>query len=355
MHPAPSIIAFTTLSGLGFGLMAWLGIGAEPLGPPARLPPLRPRRRPRRLRPPRQPPPPRPAPPLPQGLQPVAHLLAQPRGRPRRRHLRRLRPLRRALGPLRHPHPLARRPRRRARARHRLRHLDDLRPAAQRPPLALAPDARSSSSSSPSPAARSSPAPRAPPPGSSPPSASPSSPPGSRATAASPAPARTLATATGLGALGRLRLLAPPHTGANYLLREMVYVVGRRHALKLRVAGLPPRRRSCPSRSPSPPTPLTLAAGRARARRRAPSSCAGSSSRRRSTWLDSTTEGAKTPGVYPEDVSPPHAQGQAQAQHAPPHPRRASRRGCRWRRSAGGARPRGCASCSSPAATPAAG
>ena len=28
MHPAPSIIAFTTLSGLGFGLMAWLGIGA---------------------------------------------------------------------------------------------------------------------------------------------------------------------------------------------------------------------------------------------------------------------------------------------------------------------------------------
>ena len=27
MHPAPSIIAFTTLSGLGFGLMFWLGIG----------------------------------------------------------------------------------------------------------------------------------------------------------------------------------------------------------------------------------------------------------------------------------------------------------------------------------------
>jgi DMSO reductase anchor subunit len=47
----------------------------------------------------------------------------------------------------------------------------------------------------------------------------------------------TLATATGLGALGRLRLLAPPHTGANYLVREMVYVVGRRHAAKLRVLG----------------------------------------------------------------------------------------------------------------------
>ena len=48
----------------------------------------------------------------------------------------------------------------------------------------------------------------------------------------------TLATATGLGALGRLRLLAPPHTGANYLLREMVYVVGRRHAARLRALGL---------------------------------------------------------------------------------------------------------------------
>jgi DMSO reductase anchor subunit len=48
----------------------------------------------------------------------------------------------------------------------------------------------------------------------------------------------TLATATGLGALGRLRLLMPPHTGRNYLLREMVHVVGRRHALKLRGIGL---------------------------------------------------------------------------------------------------------------------
>jgi DMSO reductase anchor subunit len=48
----------------------------------------------------------------------------------------------------------------------------------------------------------------------------------------------TLATATGLGALGRLRLLEPPHTGQNYLLREMVYVVGRRHARRLRAIGL---------------------------------------------------------------------------------------------------------------------
>ena len=48
----------------------------------------------------------------------------------------------------------------------------------------------------------------------------------------------TLASATGLGALGRLRLLEPPHTGRNYLLREMVHVVGRRHARRLRPIGL---------------------------------------------------------------------------------------------------------------------
>ena len=48
----------------------------------------------------------------------------------------------------------------------------------------------------------------------------------------------TLASATGLGALGRLRLLEPPHTGQNYLLREMVHVVGRRHARRLRPIGL---------------------------------------------------------------------------------------------------------------------
>jgi DMSO reductase anchor subunit len=48
----------------------------------------------------------------------------------------------------------------------------------------------------------------------------------------------TLASATGLGALGRLRLLEPPHTGPNYLTREMVFVVGRTHAAKLRAIGL---------------------------------------------------------------------------------------------------------------------
>ncbi|WP_209424388.1 DmsC/YnfH family molybdoenzyme membrane anchor subunit [Pararhodobacter sp. SW119] len=45
-------------------------------------------------------------------------------------------------------------------------------------------------------------------------------------------------TATGLGPLGQVRQLEPPHTGTNYLLREMAHVVARRHAIKLRVLAL---------------------------------------------------------------------------------------------------------------------
>ncbi|WGW04436.1 dimethyl sulfoxide reductase anchor subunit family protein [Tropicibacter oceani] len=48
----------------------------------------------------------------------------------------------------------------------------------------------------------------------------------------------TLATATGLGSIGTPRAFEPPHTGNNYLLREMVYTVARKHALKLRVIAL---------------------------------------------------------------------------------------------------------------------
>ncbi|MEX0276267.1 MAG: dimethyl sulfoxide reductase anchor subunit family protein [Ruegeria sp.] len=44
-----------------------------------------------------------------------------------------------------------------------------------------------------------------------------------------------LATATGLGSRGTVRAFEPPHTGTNYLLREFVHVVGRKHAQKLRV------------------------------------------------------------------------------------------------------------------------
>lgn len=48
----------------------------------------------------------------------------------------------------------------------------------------------------------------------------------------------TLATATGLGTMGGVRPFEPPHTGTNYLLREFAYDIGRKHAQKLRVIAL---------------------------------------------------------------------------------------------------------------------
>lgn len=47
-----------------------------------------------------------------------------------------------------------------------------------------------------------------------------------------------MATATGLGNIGTVRSFEPPHTGTNYLLTEFVYVVGRKHATKLRMISL---------------------------------------------------------------------------------------------------------------------
>jgi sulfite dehydrogenase (quinone) subunit SoeC len=47
----------------------------------------------------------------------------------------------------------------------------------------------------------------------------------------------SLATATGLTG-GTVRAFEPPHTGSNYLLREMVHVVGRKHARRLRAIAL---------------------------------------------------------------------------------------------------------------------
>ena len=41
-------------------------------------------------------------------------------------------------------------------------------------------------------------------------------------------------SATGLGDLGSVRLLEPPHTGASYLTSEMGFTIARKHALKLR-------------------------------------------------------------------------------------------------------------------------
>lgn len=43
----------------------------------------------------------------------------------------------------------------------------------------------------------------------------------------------TLASATGLP--GATRQFEPPHTGKNYLMKEMIHVVGRKHAQKLRI------------------------------------------------------------------------------------------------------------------------
>jgi DMSO reductase anchor subunit len=48
-------------------------------------------------------------------------------------------------------------------------------------------------------------------------------------------PPSTPESATGLGPLGVVRMVEPPHTQTNYLLSEMGFVVARRHARKLRL------------------------------------------------------------------------------------------------------------------------
>ena len=48
----------------------------------------------------------------------------------------------------------------------------------------------------------------------------------------------SLATATGLGRLGEVRSIMPPHTSENYLQHEMGFVVARKHAAQLRVLAL---------------------------------------------------------------------------------------------------------------------
>ena len=45
-------------------------------------------------------------------------------------------------------------------------------------------------------------------------------------------------TATGLGTIGDVRAFEPPHTGTNYLMREFIHVVGRKHSEKLRLIAL---------------------------------------------------------------------------------------------------------------------
>ncbi len=51
-------------------------------------------------------------------------------------------------------------------------------------------------------------------------------------------PVATIETATGLGWLGPVRSLEPPHTEENFLLREMGYVIARKHASRLRAVAM---------------------------------------------------------------------------------------------------------------------
>ncbi|MEP2640132.1 DmsC/YnfH family molybdoenzyme membrane anchor subunit [Roseobacter sp.] len=50
--------------------------------------------------------------------------------------------------------------------------------------------------------------------------------------------ATNMDTATGLGDRGRVRAFEPPHTGTNYLLREFVHQIGRKHSQKLRIIAM---------------------------------------------------------------------------------------------------------------------
>ena len=47
----------------------------------------------------------------------------------------------------------------------------------------------------------------------------------------------TIETATGLGAIGKTRMFEAPHSSKNYLMKEMVHVIGRKHASNLRIIG----------------------------------------------------------------------------------------------------------------------
>lgn len=48
----------------------------------------------------------------------------------------------------------------------------------------------------------------------------------------------TIESATGLGGLGKVRMLESPHTEDNYLLKEMGFRIGRKHAVRLRQIAL---------------------------------------------------------------------------------------------------------------------
>lgn len=49
---------------------------------------------------------------------------------------------------------------------------------------------------------------------------------------------QTIGTATGLGRIGTVSVFEQPHTSPNYLMREMIHVIGRKHAAKLKSIAL---------------------------------------------------------------------------------------------------------------------
>ena len=48
----------------------------------------------------------------------------------------------------------------------------------------------------------------------------------------------TIETATGLGHMGKVRMFEAPHSSKNYLMKEMVHEIGRKHSKTLRVIGV---------------------------------------------------------------------------------------------------------------------
>ncbi len=48
----------------------------------------------------------------------------------------------------------------------------------------------------------------------------------------------SMGSASGLGSIGTVRVFEQPHTGPNYLMREMIFVVGRKHVAPLRTVAL---------------------------------------------------------------------------------------------------------------------
>ena len=50
--------------------------------------------------------------------------------------------------------------------------------------------------------------------------------------------AETIGTATGLDRIGKVKVFEQPHTSPNYLMREMIYIVARKHIQTLRLIAL---------------------------------------------------------------------------------------------------------------------